>query len=437
MRRLVLATCLSALLAACGPTGDLGDPYGGDPSLPAPAEQGPVPVVNVAEAVGWPDGAAPTAPDGFTVTRYAEDLDHPRWMHLLPNGDVLVAESSTEPEPGGGIRGFVMRMLQRRGGALNESADRITLLRDADGDGVVETRSLFLENLNQPFGMALVGDTLYVGNTDGVVAFPYRTGQTSIEAEGRTIASFPGASGHWTRNLLASEDGRRLYVTIGSKSNIGDEGMEVEEGRALIREIDLSTGQSRVFASGLRNANGLDREPSTGVMWTVVNERDLLGDDLVPDYMTRVRDGDFYGWPWSYWGQTVDTRVQPANPEMVARALTPDYALGAHTASLGLVFAREDSLTPEWRNGVFIGQHGSWNRSEPVGYKVVFVRFANGMPTGRPVDFLTGFLDREDRAFGRPVGVAFDRTGALLVADDAGDIVWRVAPSQALPRAPA
>lgn len=437
MRRIFLAVSLATLLAACGPTGELGDPFGNDPRLPAPAEQGPVPVVNVAEAVGWPDGAAPRAPDGFTVTRFAEGLDHPRWIYVLPNGDVLVAESSTEPQPGGGIRGFFMRMLQRRGGALNESADRITLLRDADGDGAVESRSVFLEDLNQPFGMALVGDTFYVGNTDAVVAFPYRSGQTRIEGAGRTLATFPGGSGHWTRNLLASEDGQRLYVTIGSKTNIADEGMAVEEGRALIREIDLATGRSRIFASGLRNANGLDREPSTGAMWTVVNERDLLGDDLVPDYMTRVRDGDFYGWPWSYWGRTVDTRVTPSNPERVAQAVTPDYALGAHTASLGLVFARGDSLTPEWRDGVFIGQHGSWNRSSPVGYKVVFIRFQDGMPTGRPVDFLTGFLDGEDRAFGRPVGVAFDRTGALLVADDAGDIVWRVSPSQALPRAPA
>lgn len=432
MRAAALAAGLALALTACGPRGGVGDPWGAQPQLPEPINQGSTPIVNVAEAVGWPDGAAPTAPEGFVVTRFAEGLDHPRWIYVLPNGDVLVAESSTEPSQGGGVRGMVMRAMQRRGGALHQSADRITLLRDADHDGVPETRSVFLEGLNQPFGMALVGDTFYVGNTDAVVGYPYRSGQTRITVEGRTVVTFPGGNGHWTRNLLASEDGRYLYVAIGSRTNIADRGLAEEEGRALIREIDLTTGQSRVFASGLRNPNGLDREPTTGVMWTAVNERDLLGDDLVPDYMTRVRDGDFYGWPWSYWGGHVDTRVEPANPAMTARALTPDYALGAHTASLGLTFARPDSLTPAWRSGVFIGQHGSWNRSDPIGYKVVFVRFANGMPTGRPVDFLTGFLGPDNRAFGRPVGVTFDATGTLLVADDAGNIVWRVAPADPL-----
>ena len=424
MRRLVLAVFLTTLLAACGPTGELGDPWGSDPTLPEPAEQGPIPVTNVAEAVGWPEGEAPTAPDGFTVTRFAEGLDHPRWIYLLPNGDVLVAESSTEPQPGGGIRGFFMRMLQRRGGALNESADRITLLRDADGDGVVDTRSPFIENLNQPFGMQVIGETLYVGNTDGVYAYPFKVGDTRITAPGKKLMDTkPG--GHWTRSLLASPDKTKLYVGVGSLSNIAEHGFEAEEGRACIYELDLTTSKHRIFAGGLRNPVGLAFEPTTGTLFTVVNERDGIGDETPPDYLTSVKDGGFYGWPYSYWGKIVDDRV-PQDPAKVASATAPDFALGGHTASLGLCWLPEGTL-PGFPDGMLIGQHGSWNRSMLSGYKMVFVPFTEGKPTGTPREVLTGFLSPDEKeSYGRPVGVVIAGDGAVLMADDVGDVIWRV-----------
>jgi glucose/arabinose dehydrogenase len=426
-----LAAAAAALLAACSqsaPPAEHG--YGAEPQLPAP-ESSMLPTVNTARAVGWPEGAAPRAPEGFTVTRYAENLDHPRWLYLLPNGDVLVAESSSKPQTGGGIEGWIRNMVQRGAGALGESADRITLLRDSDGDGDVDARHVFAEDLNQPFGMALVGENLFVGNTDAVVRFRYTPNATRAEGAPETVLELPyreGDNGHWTRNIVASPDGSQLYVAVGSASNIGDHGMEAEEGRAAIWRLNPDGTEARVFASGLRNPVGMSFEPETGTLWVAVNERDMLGDNLVPDYMTSVQDGGFYGWPYYYWGANRDERVEiPANVRLQA-PLTPDYALGAHTASLGLFFYHYDAFPERYWNGVFIGQHGSWNRSERVGYRVAFVPFANGRPSGDVEEFLGGFLNARGQAQGRPVGVAMDRTGALLVADDVGNIVWRVAP---------
>jgi glucose/arabinose dehydrogenase len=389
-----------------------------------------IPTVKIAPAVGWPQGGAPRPAPGLAVNTFATGLDHPRWLHVLPNGDVLVAESNAPPEPPGtkgGLRDWIMGLMMKRAGARTPSANRITLLRDADKDGVAETRSTFLQNLASPFGMALVGDRLYVANADAIVRFPYTPGATSISAAPEKVADLPaGINHHWTKNIIASPDGARLYVTVGSNSNVAEKGMDIEVGRAAIHELDLASGRMRLFATGLRNPNGMDWDPGTGVLWTVVNERDELGDDLVPDYLTSVKDGAFYGWPYSYWGRNVDERVKPARPDLVARAIPPDYALGAHTASLGLVFNRAGRL-PGFGEGAFIGQHGSWNRSVRAGYKVIFVPFSGGRPSGPPVDVLTGFLNAEGDAQGRPVGVAFDQTGALLVADDVGNRVWRVA----------
>lgn len=431
MGRAFSSACVALALAACGapPPPDPG--YGGDPTLPAPS--GGLPTINAARAVGWPDGAAPVAPAGFTVARYAEDLAHPRWLYVLPNGDVLVAESSTRPQAGGGLVGWIRNAVQRRAGALAESADRITLLRDSDGDGDVDARHVFAEDLNQPFGMVLVGDYLYVANTDAVVRFRYTPDAVRAPGRPQTILDLPfrdGDNGHWTRSLAVSPDGAKLYVAVGSASNMADHGMAAEDRRAAIWEFNPDGSGARVFASGLRNPVGMEFEPVSGALWVVVNERDMLGDNLAPDYMTSVRDGGFYGWPYSYWGRNVDERVRPPRPDLVATALTPDYALGSHTASLGLHFYTGSHLPARYRSGVFIGQHGSWNRSERAGYKVVFVPFAAGRPAGDVEDFLTGFLNDRGQAQGRPVGVAADRTGALLVADDVGNIVWRVAQSE-------
>ncbi|MGD9979944.1 MAG: sorbosone dehydrogenase family protein [Hyphomonadaceae bacterium] len=428
MKTFVLVAALA--LAACGqPAPPAEQGYGAQPQLPEP-QSGMLPTVNTAEAVGWPDGAAPSAPEGFTVTRYAENLDHPRWLYLLPNGDLLVAESSTKAQQSGGLMGWIRNNIQRGAGALGESADRITLLRDNDGDGDVDARHVFAENLNQPFGMALVGENLFVCNTDAVVRFRYTP--NSVRAPGRPeeIVRLPfraGDNGHWTRNIVASPDGSKLYVSVGSASNMGDHGMENEEGRAAIWQMNPDGTDVRIFASGLRNPVGMSFEPTTNALWTAVNERDMLGDNLVPDYITSVRDGAFYGWPYYYWGDHRDERVEiPANVRLQAPT-APDFALGAHTASLGLMFYTGAALPDRYRGGAFIGQHGSWNRSELVGYRVVYVPFANGRPSGEVEDFLTGFLNDRNQAQGRPVGVAVDRTGALLVADDVGNIVWRVA----------
>jgi glucose/arabinose dehydrogenase len=386
--------------------------------------------VNIAPAIGWPAGAKPTAAAGTQVAAFAENLDHPRWLYVLPNGDVLVAETNAPPKPddGTGIRGWVMKKVMGRAGAAVPSPNRITLLRDKDHDGVAETRTVFLENLNSPFGMTLVGNDLYVADTDRLLRFHYETGDTAIKSQPMKVIDLPGGTlnHHWTKNVIASKDGSKLYVTVGSNSNVGENGLDKEEGRAAIWEVDRATGNHRIFASGLRNPNGMGWEPNSGALWTSVNERDEIGSDLVPDYITSVKDGAFYGWPFSYYGQHVDVRVEPQNPDLVAKAIAPDYAVGPHTASLGFTFAEGSKLPAPFTNGAFVGQHGSWNRKPHSGYKVIFVPFTAGKPTGAPVDVLTGFLDKDENALGRPVGVVIDQQGDLLVADDVGNKVWRV-----------
>ena len=428
--QLVFVIALAGGLAACGETSSLqvSDGTGPSPKLPEPNKT-LIPTVNIAPAIGWPAGAKPTAAAGTQVAAFAENLDHPRWLYVLPNGDVLVAETNAPPKPDDskGIRGWVMEKVMGRAGAGVPSANRITLLRDQDHDGVAETRTVFLENLNSPFGMTLVGNDLYVADTDRLLRFNYEAGATSIKSEPIKVVDLPGGTlnHHWTKNVIASKDGSKLYVTVGSNSNVGENGLDQEEGRAAIWEVDRATGNHRIFASGLRNPNGMSWEPTSGALWTAVNERDEIGSDLVPDYITSVKDGAFYGWPFSYYGQHVDVRVEPQNPDLVAKAIAPDYAVGPHTASLGLTFA-EGSKLPSFTSGAFIGQHGSWNRKPYSGYKVIFVPFTAGKPTGQPVDVLTGFLDKDEKAMGRPVGVVIDQQGSLLVADDVGNKVWRV-----------
>ena len=432
-----LAVCITGLalsLAACNEqeTAMVGQTFGPRPTLVEP-EKSLIPTVNVAKAIGWPTGGKPIAADGMAVNAFASGLDHPRTVYDLPNGDVLVAETNapSRPDEEKGIKGWITKLVMGRAGADTTSANRITLLRDANGDGIAETRSVFLEGLNSPFGMALVGDDFYVANSDAIMKFPYHSGDLKITAAGIKLADLPGGSlnHHWTKDLAASGDGSKLYATVGSNSNIGDNGMGVETNRAAVLEVDRATGKWRVFASGLRNPNGPAWQPQSGALWVVVNERDELGNDLVPDYMTSVKDGGFYGWPYSYYGQHVDARVEPQRPDLVAKAIAPDYALGAHTASLGLTFNTGKLFPPEMTNGAFVGQHGSWNRKPPAGYKVIFVPFANGMPSGQPRDILTGFLNGDGEAQGRPVGVAIDKQGALLVADDVGNAIWRVTPA--------
>ncbi len=409
---------------------------GAHPALPPPHPQ-ILPTINTATAVGWPGkAAAPTAAPGLSVTRFAAGLDHPRWLYLLPNGDVLVALATTKPSTGHDLTSLVGNRMQRAAGAFGPGPDRVVLLRDANGDGVAEQRSVFLDNQKQPFGMALIGTTLYVANTDALWAYPYASGETRMRAKGRLVLKLPyrdGDNGHWTRNLLVSPDNRKIFITVGSSSNLADNGMAAEKRRADILEINSDGTGERVFASGLRNANGMAWEPQTGALWTVVNERDMLGDDLAPDYLTHVVEGGFYGWPYSYWGGHVDPRIpeKSRRPDLVARAIVPDYSLGAHVAALGLVFGQGSSLPARYREGAFVALHGSWNRSRPVGYKVVFVPFANGKPAGAPRDVLTGFLDDKAQARGRPVGLILDRTGALLVADDVGGVVWRLTGTEA------
>jgi glucose/arabinose dehydrogenase len=422
-------------LAACGEVATLpiSAGTGPKPTLPAP-QQTLIPTVYIAPAKGWPAGVTPQAALGTQVVAFAGGLDHPRWLYVLPNGDVLVAETNAPPKPedGKGIKGWLMGLVMKRAGAGVPSANRITLLRDTNGHGVADLRSVLLEGLNSPFGMALVGNNLYVANSDAVLRFPYTAGATHISAPGIKVVDLPAGpiNHHWTKNLIASPDGTRLYVTVGSNSNVGERGMAVEEERSSIWEVDIKSGAHRIFASGLRNPNGLAWEPFSGALWTVVNERDELGSDLVPDYMTSVRDGGFYGWPYSYYGQHVDARVTPQRPDLVAKAIAPDYALGPHTASLGLASSAGTTLPAVFADGMFIGQHGSWNRRPHSGYKVIFVPFENGKPVGAPVDVLTGFLSEDESAYGRPVGVALDRQGALLVADDVGNVVWRVSSRQ-------
>jgi glucose/arabinose dehydrogenase len=421
------------------------------PTLAEPTRR-VLPTVHIAPAVGWPQGAAPSAAAGLNVAAYAGGLDHPRWLHVLPNGDVLVAETNAPPRPeeGQGIKGWAMKLVMKRAGAGVPSANRITLLRDADGDGKAETRSIFLQGLNSPFGMALVGDRFYVAHTDAVWEYGYMPGAAQIAGPGRKLTDLPAGprNHHWTKSLIASPDGSKLYATVGSNSNVAENGLAVEEGRAAIWEIDRASGTKRLYASGLRNPNGM-AWTSDGRLWTVVNERDELGSDLVPDYLTSVQDGGFYGWPYSWYGGNVDPRVAPPQPQRVAAAIVPDYALGAHVAALGLAAVNAGPLTaamtaapptaaphaagapaaaPLLPQGMFVGLHGSWNRRPHSGYKVVFVAFDGSRPVGLPQDVLTGFVDADGKARGRPVGVAIDGRGALLVADDVGNTVWRVTP---------
>jgi glucose/arabinose dehydrogenase len=432
MKRSVILLCVLGL-AACAERSQLspGADMGPDPKLPAPVET-LIPTVKIAPAKGWPEGVTPRAAAGTSVSLFAKELNHPRWIYVLPNGDVLVAETNApaRPEEGKGIKGRVMTSYMKKAGAAVPSANRITLLRDADGDGVPETREVFLENLNSPFGMALVGNGLYVANTDAIVRFPYQQGQSKITSSGMKVVDLPAGprNHHWTKNLIASpsrtNEGSKLYVTIGSNSNVAEHGMAEEAGRAEIWEVDTDTGKHRTFASGLRNPNGLGWEPKSGTLWTVVNERDELGSDLVPDYLTSVRENAFYGWPYSYFGQNVDKRVQPPRPDLVAKAIKPDYALGNHVAPLGLAFSEKAELP--FGEGAYVGQHGSWNRRPPSGYNVVFIPFRDGKPSGQPIEVLGGFLNEKGEAYGRPVGVAIDGRGALLVADDVGNVIWRV-----------
>jgi glucose/arabinose dehydrogenase len=429
------AACTSVVLglAGCGETARL-PPSAGEgphPTLPAPNKT-LIPTVKIAPASSWPEGKTPVAANGMRVSAFASGLSHPRWLHVLPNGDVLVAESSApeRPEDGKGVKGWVMKKLMKDAGSATPSANRITLLRDADGDGVAEQRTPFAEGLNSPFGMALVGDALYVANTDAIVRLPYTPGATRAAGPPQKVVDLPGGplNHHWTKNIIASRDGTRLYATVGSNSNVGENGLDKEEGRAAIWEVDLQQRSKRLFATGLRNPNGMAWEPNSGALWTVVNERDELGSDLVPDYLTRVSDGSFYGWPHSYFGQHVDTRV-PQRPELVAKAVVPDYALGTHVAPLGLTYLQGGKLPAPFGDGMAIGEHGSWNRQPLHGYKVVFVPFANGKPQGMPMDLLTGFLSPDGKAYGRPVGVEVDARGGVLVADDVGNTVWRINPS--------
>ena len=421
-------------LAGCGEEATLPVEAGTgpNPNLPPPV-QTVLPTVVLAHAKGWPEGKSPKPVSGLSVNAFATELDHPRWLYVLPNGDVLVAETAAPPQPAltRGLLGWAMKMGMRWAGADVPSANRITLLRDADGDGVAEIRSPFLTGLNSPFGMALVGETFFVANTDQVMRFPYKDGATEIAESGEKLVDLPAGpvNLHWVKNILADADGAHLYATVGSNSNIGERGFENEDGRAAIQKIDIATGTSRIFASGLRNPVGLAFHPDSGSLWTTVNERDELGSDLVPDYMTTVKEDGFYGWPYSYFGTHLDPRVQPQRPDLVAKAIVPDYALGPHTASLGLTFYSGTLFPERYRGGAFVGQHGSWNRKPLSGYKVIFVPFENGRPSGPPEDILRGFLSDSGKAHGRPVGVIVDRSGALLVADDVGNTIWRVTPA--------
>jgi len=424
-----VAPSLLLLLAACGQSSEraVESASGPNPPLPAPTRT-LLPTVNVADAEGWPAGKMPIPAAGLSVNQFGGGLDHPRWLHLLPNGDVLVAESDNPgtDKSGGTIKAAIQKMIMKKAGSSRASANRISLLRDADGDGIAELKTPLVANLFSPFGMAFANGELFVANADGVIAYPFEPGQTAISVAPRHVTDLPsGYNHHWTKSLVASPDGKFLFIGIGSNSNVGENGLEMEKGRAAIWMIDANSGAYRIFASGLRNPVGIAWNPWSRELWTAVNERDEIGNDLVPDYMTSVRDGGFYGWPWSYYGQTVDARVKPPRPDMVAKAIKPDFALGAHTASLGLSFSAGAALGPAFAQGVFVGQHGSWNRKPASGYKVIFVPFAGARPAGKPVDVLTGFRVG-DKAFGRPVGVIVARDGSLLVADDVGGKVWRV-----------
>lgn len=404
--------------------------FGANPKLVEP-QSGWIPTVKIADPVGWKAGGKPVAPAGLTVTEFASGLDHPRWLYVMEDGSVLVAESNAPPKEKGGIKSWIMSLLMSKAGAGVPSANRITRLADNDGDGIADHKSVFLDNLYSPFGMVVVGDTFYVANADAVMAHTIDTVNMTAQPQGRVVSELPGGprNHHWTKNIIASKDGTKLYATVGSNSNVGENGMEEEKGRAAVWEIPLDGKAARIFASGLRNPNGLDFEPATGALWTVVNERDEIGDNLVPDYLTEVKDGAFYGWPYTYFGTHEDTRA-PKPAAAPPQAIVPDYALGAHTASLGLAFSDGKTLGANYAEGAFIGQHGSWNRSAPAGYRVLFVPFKDGKPSGAPSVVLGGFLTEDGSAArGRPVGVVRDGKGGLLVADDVGNKIWRIAPA--------
>ena len=426
MNRYAIAT-LALGIAACSPSSEGLDQTGANPVLPDQADA-MLPAMNIATPAGW-EGELPTVPEGFTVTAIAENLRIPRQMIVLPNGDLLVAEGSGGKAPKLRPKDVIAGLIKSRGKSDVEPGNRITLLRDSDGDGRTDLQTVFIEDLDAPYGLALIGSDLYVANQGDLLRFSYSEGATSIGGAGEEVTKLPAViNHHWTKAMTASADGSRLYVGIGSNSNVGERGMDVEEDRAVIWEIDPESGASRIFASGIRNPTDLAINPWTNQLWAVVNERDELGPELVPDYLTSVREGGFYGWPYSYWGQTVDPRIQPQRPDLVRTAITPDYALGSHVAPLGLSFA-SDGGTGSFGDGAFIGQHGSWNRSDLAGYKVVFVPFRNGRPAGDPLDVLSGFI-ADGHARGRPVGVTWDaERGALYVADDVANTIWRVAPA--------
>ncbi len=431
LARVGIACTLVSALVGCGNNAQYTVKEGMGPSPVLPKPNGSlIPTINVAKAIPWPGEAKPIATNGTSVSAFARNLEHPRWIAVLPNGDVLVAETNApaRPDDSKGIRGWFFKRFQKKGGGAAPSANRITLLRDANGDGIAETRTVLVKNLYSPFGMALVGGNLYIAASDAIVKVPYSLGDTTISVAPVKVLDLPAGTRnhHWTKNVIASADGSKLYIAIGSNSNAGENGIAEEANRARIWEYDIKSGTHRDLATGLRNPVGMAWEPETGALWVAVNERDELGGDLVPDYMTAVRDGAFYGFPYSYFGSHVDKRMKPQDPAMVARAIAPDYALGPHTASLGLASAKGNTLPALFANGMFVGQHGSWNRKPRSGYKVIFVPFSNGKPSGEPIDVLTGFLNANGDAMGRPVGVAIDNKGALLVADDVGNTIWRV-----------
>ena len=429
--RLALVGAAAVLLGAAADDFDVRTQIGPNPVLPEP-QQYLLPPMHVAKVVGWKSGEAPSAPAGMKVTAMASGLGHPRSAYTLPNGDVLVVESQgPDLEPVSRPKTIVMHLVESFATSAGSSKDsnRITLLRSTRGDGTYDLRTVFIDHLYSPFGVALVGEDLYVANTDAILRFHYTTGATSITEPGTVLTQLPGGpiDHHWTKSLVASEDGTKLYAGVGSNSNITENGLAAELDRASIWEVDRATGAHRIFADGLRNPNGLSWEPQSHALWAVINERDELGPNLVPDYMTSVKDGGFYGWPYSYYGQHVDPRVQPQRPDLVAKAIVPDYALSSHVAPLGLVFDTGNGLPARYQGGAFVGEHGSWNRQILNGYKVVFIPFANGKPNGMAEDFVTGFLDKDDNARGRPVALALDKAGALMVVDDVGNTVWRVA----------
>ena len=430
-----VATALLLLLAGCTETAKIpaSSGFGPKPDL-SHMNRKIIATINVAKAVGWPENTMPKVANGNYVVAFANHLEHPRWLYELPNGDILVAETNhIEKSESFSIKSWIAGKLMAKGGAAVPSPNKIILLRDTNGDGIADEQHVFLKDLNSPFGMSLIGNSFYVANADKIVKFSYTTGQTEITSAPIKVIDLPsGRNHHWTKNIIASPDGSKMYVSIGSNSNIAEHSMDDEKDRAAIWEVDLKTGSHRIFASGLRNPNGMVWEPQSNALWTVVNERDELGSDLVPDYMTSVKDGGFYGWPYSYYGQHVDKRVQPQNPVLVAKAIVPDYALGAHTASLGLATAKGNTLSPQFTNGMFIGQHGSWNRKPFGGYKVIFVPFTNGEPNGEPIDVLTNFINNKGEAQGRPVGVLVNKRGALLVADDVGNTIWKVSATKPL-----